>query len=97
MGVYCEVCGGQLSTWTKNRICSDKCRAKRSRDKRMAQPRAHEMGFTIDNWGKLLSQGVITADEAHSLLNIVWDRFWALHRQVQAAKGTPEEYDDDQD
>ena len=91
MGVYCEVCGGQLSTWTKNRICSAACRAKRSRDKRMAQARAHDMGFTVDNWAKLLSQGVISPDEANDLLHIVWDRLGDFYRQVQQAKEKAEQ------
>lgn len=85
-GMYCEVCGKQLSVWKKNRICSNRCRAKRSRDKREASKRAHDMGFTIDNWAKLLSQGVITPDEAQDLLYTVWDRLGAFHRQVQEAK-----------
>ena len=99
MAVYCEVCNAPLSVWTKNRICSPRCRQKRSRDKKQAQQRAYEMGFTIDNWSKLLSQEVITPDEANKLLNIVWDRFYELHRQIKVAqgKGDPEqdeEYDD---
>ena len=96
MSMYCEVCNTPLSVWTGNRICSNRCRAKRSRDKRQAQQRAYGMGFTIDNWSKLLSQGVITADEANSLLNIVWDRVYELHRQIKAAQGASQVDEDDE-
>lgn len=99
MAIYCEVCGGQLSTWTKNRICSDRCRAKRSRDKREALKRAYDMAFTVDNWAKLLSQEVITADEADRLLNVIWDRLLPLYRQVNDARakaeGKPAEADEE--
>lgn len=86
MKMYCEVCGGPLSVWTKNRICSDRCRAKRSRDKREATKRAHDMAFTIAQWGKLLSQGVITPDEAEDLVHAIWETLGPVHRQIQDAK-----------
>lgn len=85
-GMYCEVCGKQLSVWTKNRICSDRCRAKRSRDKREAKRRAYDMSTTVTGWSKLLSQGVITPDEASDLLHIVWDTLGDLYRQIDKAK-----------
>lgn len=86
MALYCEVCGGQLSTWTKNKICGAACRQKRSRDKRQASQRAYDMGFTIDGWSKMLNQGVITHEEARDLLYVVWDRLGDFHKQVQQAR-----------
>lgn len=85
MGIYCEVCGKQLSVWKKNKICSDRCRAKRSRDKRESSKRAHDIGFTINNWSKLLSQGVITPEEARDLLFVVWDQFTTFDKQISEA------------
>lgn len=90
MAMYCEVCGGGLSVWRKERICSAACRQKRSRDKRQAQPRAYDMGFTIDGWSKMLSQEVITAAEARDLLMVVWDRLSDFHKQVEEAESKAE-------
>ncbi len=86
MAMYCEVCGGSLSVWRKERICSPGCRQKRARDKREASSRAYAMGFTIDGWAKMLSQGVITPDQAQDLLYVVWDRLGDFHKQVREAK-----------
>lgn len=86
MAIYCEVCGSQLSVWKKNRICSDRCRAKRSRDKREATKRAYDMGFTVDGWAKMLSQEVITPEEAEKLLYAVWDRLGDFYQQIKKAK-----------
>lgn len=90
MKMYCEVCGGPLSVWTKNRICSDRCRAKRSRDKREATKRAHDMAFTVTGWSKMLSQEVITPEEAEKLLYTVWDTLGDFYRQIQKVKEASE-------
>ena len=86
MAIYCEVCGTQLSVWKKNKICSDRCRAKRSRDKREATRRAHDMAFTVTGWSKMLSQEVVTPEEAEKLLYTVWDTLGDFYRQIQKTK-----------
>jgi len=90
MALYCEVCGTTLSPWKKNRICSDKCRQKKSRDKRMAVQRAYAMGFEIDKWHKMLSEGTITAPEARELLHAAWDRLSDFYTAIKSAEDKAE-------
>lgn len=100
MSVYCEVCGGPLSIATKNRICGDACRAKRSRDKRQARKRAYAMGTTIVGWQKLLNQEAINTTEARKLMDIVWQTFGPFYRAIQDAEQRVSggaAVDDDQD
>lgn len=56
----------------------------------MAQPRAYEMGFQIDQWSKMLSRGTITTDEARGLLDAVWDRLGNFYQQIKAAEDVQE-------
>jgi predicted nucleic acid-binding Zn ribbon protein len=86
MALYCEVCGGPLSIATKNRICSAKCRQRKSRNKRQAPQRAYAMGFEIDGWTKMLNEGTLTAAEARDLLDTVWDRLGNFYRLIQEAE-----------
>lgn len=86
MSMYCPVCNGPLKVTDKKTICSDACRAKRSREKRTAQVKANDMTFQITQWQKLLSQGVITPQEARSLINTVWDAIYEFHKVAQEAQ-----------
>jgi hypothetical protein len=56
----------------------------------MAQPRAYAMGFQIDQWSKMLSQGTITTDEARELLDAVWDRLGSFYEQIKTAEAVQE-------
>lgn len=79
----CETCKRpKIKAGTGLRNC-DACRAKRSRMKRMAVPKAYAMGFDIDAWGKMLSEGVIEVETGRELVEAVWDRVYALHEQVK--------------
>lgn len=82
----CTVCNKRLPVYFKGDICSARCRQKKSRDKRAAQSRAYAMGFQVDQWGKMLSDGTITASEARSLLHAVWDRMSDFHSQIVNAE-----------
>ena len=92
-------CGKPLPAWFYGDRC-DACRQKKSRDKRNRVKRAYDIGFTIDGYSRMLSEGTITAKQASELVNILWDRFFAFYEATKAAerKLHPEgvqEYDDD--
>lgn len=82
----CTVCNKRLPAYFKGDICSARCRQKKSRDKRAAQSRAYAMGFQVDQWGKMLSEGTITPSEARSLLDAVWDRLSDFYDQIKTAE-----------
>ncbi len=82
----CTVCNKRLPAYFKGDICSARCRQKKSRDKRAAQSRAYAMGFQVDQWGKMLSEGTITPKEARSLLDAVWDRLSDFYDQIKTAE-----------
>jgi hypothetical protein len=86
----CEVCNNRLPAYFQGYICSAKCRAKKSRDKRLAQSRAYAMGFQVDQWSKLLSRGSIDTAEARDLLNAVWDRLGSFYDQIKTAEAVQE-------
>jgi hypothetical protein len=48
------------------------------------------MGFDIDAWGKLLSEGVLTPQEGRQIVNEVYDRIYALHTQVTRLEAVQE-------
>src|SRR5687767_5412203 len=75
-------CGKTMPVWSGQRRC-EACRAKRSRAKKSALPKAYAMGFEIDKWGLLLSEGVIDHEVGRELVNAVWDRVFELHEQVK--------------
>lgn len=81
----CTVCNKRLPVYFRGDICSPKCRQKKSRDKRMAHSRAYAMGFQIDQWGKMLSDGTIDHEEARELLDAVWDRLSNFYDQIKRA------------
>lgn len=84
--INCEGgCGKRMPDWSGLRRC-DACRAKRSRAKKRCVPQAYDMGFKIDAWGKLLSEGVIDHETGRELVNAVWDRVFELHEQVKRAE-----------
>lgn len=89
----CEVCNKRLPAYFQGYICSANCRQKKSRDRRAAQQRAYAMGFTIDQWAKMLSTGQISPDEANELLHAVWDRLSDFYKQIETAKAVQEEKD----
>lgn len=74
-------CGKKMPA-TDGKMWCDACRAKKSRAKRTAVPKAYEMGFTIDGWGKLLSDGTLTPEQGREIVNAVWDRVFELRSQV---------------
>jgi len=83
MALVCEGgCGKKMGVETGLRRC-DACRAKRSRAKKGALPKAYAMGFDIDAWGKMLSEGVIDVETGREIVEAVWDRVYALHEQVK--------------
>lgn len=83
----CTVCNKRLPAYYKGDMCpGSRCRQKKSRDKRMAQSRAYAMGFQVDQWGKMLSDGTITHSEAKELLHAVWDRLSDFYRQIEKAE-----------
>jgi len=83
MSMNCTVCGKPLSAWDGKTICSGACRQRKSRNKRLAQQRAFEMGFQIDAFSKMLTEGTINVSEARALINEVWDRVFAFHENIQ--------------
>lgn len=85
MYTKCKGCGKQLDM-TKGGTRCEACRQKKSRDKKMAQPRAYAMGFQVDQWSKMLTEKTITTDEARELLNAVWDRLGSFYDQIKAAE-----------
>lgn len=91
MALQCEVCGKTLSTWTNNRICSGACRQRKSRNKKLAQQRAYDMGFQIDAFSKMLSDGTIDVSEARELINAVWDRIWEFNENIKQKAAVEEQ------
>ena len=83
MSMNCRVCGGPLKTTDKKSICSDACKQKRYRDRASSQKRAYDMGFQIDAFSKMLTEGLIDASEARSLMNAVWDRIWEFNENIK--------------
>lgn len=82
-GTECEgKCGRVIPVHSGQRRCQA-CRAKKSRAKRGAIPQAYSMGFQIDAWGKLLSEGTLDHEAGRELVNAVWDRIYELHEQVK--------------
>lgn len=85
-----------MPVWSGLRRC-DACRAKRSRAKKQALPKAFQMGFDIDAWGKLLSEGALEVSTGREIVNAIYDRIYELHQQVvrmeavQAAKEAEKE------
>lgn len=86
----CEVCQKRLPAYFQGYICSAKCRQKKSRDRRASQQRAYAMGFTIDQWAKMLSRGQISPAEARELLGAVWDRLGTFYEQIKTAEAVQE-------
>jgi hypothetical protein len=82
----CQICNKRLPAYFKGDCCSPACRQKKSRNKRMAQQRAYAMGFQVDAWSKMLSEGTIQPHEARELLNAVWDRLSDFYRAIEAAE-----------
>jgi len=82
MGMNCTVCGKALSAWDGKSICSGACRQKKSRNKKLAEKRAYEMGFQIDAFSKMLTEGTIDSEEARVLLNAVWDRVYEFSKNI---------------
>lgn len=74
-------CGKDMGLTTQLQTC-DACRAKKSRAKRNAVPQAYQMGFDIDAWGKMLSEGVLSPEQGREIVNAVYDRIYELHTQV---------------
>ncbi len=83
MATGCIVCGGRLSEWDGKTICSGKCRQKRYRDKKEAQKRAYAMGFQVDAFSKMLSDGLIDSKEARELIGAIWDRIWQFNENIK--------------
>lgn len=97
MKFLCEGgCGKDLGVASGLRRC-DACRAKKSRAKRNAVPQAYQMGFDIDAWGKMLSDGTLSVEQGREIVNAVYDRIYELHMHVsrleavQAAKAADKE------
>ena len=82
-------CGLVMPPWSGQRMC-EKCRQKKSRDKRKAVPEAYSMGFKIDAWGKMLSDGTLSPEQGREMVNAVWDRLFDLHDQVKKLEAIAE-------
>lgn len=86
----CDVCNKRLPPYFQGYTCSGKCRAKKSRNKRLALSRAYGMGFQVDQWAKMLSEKTIDTDHARELLDAVWDRLSDFYQQIKAAEAVQE-------
>jgi len=95
MTMNCQVCNKRMPVTFQGDICSDACRAKKSRAKRGSQAKAYGIGFQVDAFAKMLSDGTIGADEARSLLDAFYDRTWAFWEQIQAAKAKEERLEEE--
>lgn len=78
-------CGKQLPAWFQGERC-DACKQRKYRDKRMAVQRAYAMGFEIDKWNKMLTEGTIDASHGRELLHAVWDRLSDFYKNIQDAE-----------
>jgi len=73
-----------------NGICSAACRTRRSRDKREALKRAIVAAETIDGFTKLLTQDVITPDQARTLLYEINGSLHKLWDMIHQKEGLQE-------
>ena len=48
------------------------------------------MGFQVDQWAKMLSEGTIDTDHARELLNAVWERLGSFYDQIKTAEAVQE-------
>lgn len=52
----------------------------------MAVQRAYAMGFQIDSWSKMLTEGTIDATHGRELMDAVWDRLSDFYDAIKAAE-----------